>query len=48
MRRRLTLKLSDEELLDLWQVLIDRDATGALAFVERHLKKQARQALEGG
>jgi hypothetical protein len=48
MRRRLTLLLSDDELLDLWHVRIDRDATGALGFLERHLKKPTRQALEGG
>ncbi len=48
MKKGLTLVLSDEELLDLCRVIIDRDAEGALKFVDRHLKKPAQQALEGG
>jgi len=48
MKKGLTLLLSDEELLNLCRILIDRDEGGALAFLERHLRKQARQALEGG
>ena len=42
------LLLSDEELLRLFRVLIDRDEAGALEFLDQHLKKQIRQALEGG
>lgn len=48
MRKGLTLVLSDEELLDLCRVIIDRDAEGALEFVSRHLRKKVEQALEGG
>ncbi len=48
MKKGLTLLLSDEELLDLCRIILDRDAEGALEFLDRHLKKPARQALEGG
>lgn len=34
MKKSLTLVLSDEELLDLCCVLIDRDEAGALAFLD--------------
>jgi hypothetical protein len=47
-KKGLTLILSDEELLDLCRILMDRDEGGALAFLDQHLKKQVRQALEGG
>jgi len=48
MKEALVIPLSDEELLDLYRILIDRDETGALAFLDRHLKKKVNQALEGG
>lgn len=47
-KKALVVPLSDEELLELCRILIDRDAEGALAFVEKHLKKPVNQALEGG
>jgi hypothetical protein len=48
MKKGLTLVLSDEELLDLCRILMDRDEAGALAFLDQHLKKQVRRVLEGG
>jgi len=48
MKKGLMLLLSDEDLLDLFRILIDRDEAGALAFLDQHLKKQVRQGLEGG
>ena len=48
MKKALVVPLTDEELLDLCRVIIDRDAEGALEFVNRHLRKKVEQALEGG
>ena len=44
----MTLLLSDEDLLNLYSILIDRDEASALAFLDLHLKKQVRQVLAGG
>jgi hypothetical protein len=48
MKKGLTLVLSDEELLDLCRILMDRDEAGALVFLDQHLKKPIRRTLEGG
>ncbi len=48
MKKGLTIVLTDEELLDLCRIILDRDAEGALAFLDQHLRKPAQQALEGG
>jgi hypothetical protein len=48
MKKGLTLVLSDEELVDLCRILMDQDEAGAFAFLDRHLKKQARRVLESG
>ena len=48
MQKSLVIVLSDQELLDLYRVLIDRDADGALAFLDHHVRKKVHQALEGG
>jgi len=48
MKKALALSLTEEELLDLCRVLIDRDEAGALGFLDQHLKKKVNQALEGG
>ncbi len=48
MKRGLTVVLTDDELLDLCRIIMDRDAEGALEFLDRHLKKPAQHALEGG
>ncbi len=48
MKKALTLILSDDELLDLYRIILDRDEPAALAFLDEHLKKQVARALEGG
>ena len=48
MKRGLTLALKDAELIELCRVLIDKDAEGALEFLQVHLKGKARDLLEGG
>ncbi len=48
MKKILALPLTDEEIIELCRVLMDRDADGALAFLQTHVKSQARDLLEGG
>jgi len=48
MKKSVVLSLTDEELQDLYRVLIDRDAEGALRFLNQHLRNKVHQALEGG
>jgi hypothetical protein len=48
MQKSLVIVLGDQELLDLYRVIIDRDADGALAFLDQHVRKKVHQALEGG
>ena len=48
MKKALVVLLTDEELLDLCRIILDKDAEGALHFVEDHLKKKVNEALEGG
>jgi len=47
MNRTLTVSLSDAELFDLHRIILDRDQAGALAFLDRYLRKQATRVLEG-
>ena len=48
MNKSLTITLSDEELIDLYRIILDRDEAGAWAFLDTHLKKGIQRALEGG
>ena len=48
MEKSIVLSLTNEELQDLYRVLIDRDAEEALRFLDEHLRGQVHQALEGG
>ncbi len=48
MKKGLTITLEDTELVELCRVLIDKDAEGALEFLQAHLKGKARDLLEGG
>lgn len=48
MKKSIVLSLTDEELQDLYRVLIDRDAEEALRFLDQHLRRKVHQALEGG
>jgi hypothetical protein len=44
----LAIPLEDEDIVDLCRILMDRDAEGALAFLQTHVKGKARELLEGG
>jgi len=48
MKKALVVPLTDEELLDLCRILLDRDEQDALRFLDEHLKKPTNEALEGG
>ncbi len=48
MKKLLTIPLEDEEIIELCRILLDRDAEGALAFLQTHVKSKARDLLEGG
>lgn len=48
MKKLLALALEDEEIVELCRVLLDKDAEGALAFLQTHVKGKARDLLEGG
>ncbi len=48
MKKGFTLIFEDEELIELCQILMDRDAEGALAFLQAHFRGKARELLEGG
>lgn len=48
MKKALTITLTDEELLELYRILLDKDAEGALNFLETRLKSQIHTLLEGG
>jgi hypothetical protein len=48
MKRALVVALTDEELLELCRVLLDRDEAGALRFLDSHLANKVTKALEGG
>jgi hypothetical protein len=48
MKKALILTLNDEELLELYYILADRDGDAAIEFLNTHLRKQITQALEGG
>lgn len=48
MRKVLTIPLEDEEIIELCRILLDKDADGALAFLQTHVKGKARDLLEGG
>ena len=48
MKKAATLVLDESEVIELIRILLDHDAEGALAFLERHFKGRARDLLEGG
>jgi len=47
-KKSIVLALTDKELQELYRILVDRDEKEALVFLDRHLRKKVRQALEGG
>ncbi|MCD6520149.1 MAG: hypothetical protein J7M05_09540 [Anaerolineae bacterium] len=48
MKKALVIPLSDEELMELYRIIIDRDKEAALNFLDRFVRKRVLQALEGG
>lgn len=46
MKKSIRLTLSEEELLALYQIILDEDRDGALGFLDRYLKKEVKAALE--
>ena len=48
MKKALTIVLEDQDIIDLIRILMDDDASGALAFLKEHFKGRARELLEGG
>jgi|YelNatPaOPRAMG01_1025707.scaffolds.fasta_scaffold114824_2 DNA-binding GntR family transcriptional regulator len=48
MKKALVVALTEEELQELYRILIDRDAEAALAFLQDHLRAPLLQAMEGG
>lgn len=48
MKKLLGIALTDEELVELYRILLDKDADGALAFLETHAKRQVLDLLAGG
>lgn len=48
MKKTITLALDDADLIELLRILMDKDAEGALAFLQQHVKGKVREALEGG
>ena len=48
MKRVLTIPLEDEDIIELCRILMDKDAEGALEFLQTHVKGMGRDLLEGG
>lgn len=47
MKKSIMLALSDEELLELYQTIIDEDEGEALHFLEKYLKIEVQKLLQG-
>lgn len=48
MRKGITLILDEQELQELYRILLDEDSEAALAFLRKHTRHQVLEALEGG
>jgi hypothetical protein len=48
MNKAVNLVLTEEELLELYYILVDQDEAGALDFLDSHLRQRLRQVMEGG
>ena len=44
----LVVRLSDEEVQDLYRIIIDEEVDDALAFLTGRVKPKLDEALEGG
>jgi len=47
MKKGVTLILDDQELIELWRILMDEDAPAALDFLKARFKGKVRELLEG-
>ncbi len=47
MKKSITLRLSDEELMELEHILLDEDKEEALRFLKTHLEKQVKATISG-
>lgn len=48
MKKTITIALDESQLIELMRIVMDEDAEAALVFLQQHLKRKAREALEGG
>ena len=48
MRKGILLSLDDEELQELYRIMVDDDQVAALQFLKRYLRQPVHEALEGG
>ena len=48
MKKTLVILLTDKELQELYRVLIDRDMSAALEFLDVHARAPLHKAMEGG
>lgn len=48
MKKALVVCLTDEEVQELYRILLDGDSEAALAFLREHLRAPLAQAIEGG
>jgi hypothetical protein len=44
----LVVRLNQEEVQDLYRIIIDQEAGDARAFLTKHVKPKLDEALEGG
>ncbi len=44
----LTIIVTDEQIQELYRIIIDGDEPMALAFLRTHLRSKVREAMEGG
>jgi len=47
MKKSLVLALTDEELCELYRIILDGDQGEALRFLRQHFKDKAKAAIEG-
>ena len=48
MKKALVIPLTDQELQEVYRILIDRDRDAALEFLDAHARAPLHKALEGG
>jgi len=48
MKKTLVIPLTENELQEVYRVLIDRDKDAAMEFLDAHVRAPLRKAMEGG